>query len=211
MKKLIILILTVVSINSFSQQVIAYNDSTLALVTGNDTVQFAIAEIDMSGKVLINHRLKRVWSRLPKSNFINSNFTSTSTTPANVTGLSFSGKAGNVYRVELIADYQTVATTTGCIIGIGTNGSGNVRGFIKGSVSATAVATELSIPLRAFSGAGSSLTTTGVSAINTPHSIHLVAVIRCTADGVFGIRFGSEVEGSQAQLNAGSVLIIQEL
>jgi len=195
---------------AFSQNIIATSDSTVAVIKGNDTIQIPYSDYD-SYNVLNTHKMRLLRSKLPKSNFINSNFTSTSTTPSNVLPLSFNGKAGNVYRVELIADYQTAATTTGCIIGIGTNGSGNVRGFIKGSVSATAAATELSIPLRAFSGAGSSLTTTGVSAINTPHSIHLVAVIRCTADGVFGIRFGSEVEGSQAQLNAGSVLIIQEL
>ena len=213
MKKLIVLILIFLSLHVKAQQIIAYDDSTLAIVNGNDTTQFSFSfsESEKSIRLLLNHRFKRLRSQLPKSNFLPNNFTSTSTTPSNVLPLSFNGKAGNVYRVELIADYQTAATTTGCIIGIGTNGSGNVRGFIKGSVSATAVATELSIPLRAFSGAGSSLTTTGVSAINTPHSIHLVAVIRCTADGVFGIRFGSEVEGSQAQLNAGSVLIIQEL
>lgn len=213
MKKIIAIILVFMSLQVESQQIIAYDDSTLAMVTGNDTIQFSFSqtEAEQSTRLLIKHGFKRLRSKLPKSSFLSSNFTSTSTTPSNVLPLSFNGKAGNVYRVELIADYQTAATTTGCIIGIGTNGSGNVKGFIKSAVSANAAATELAIPLRSFSGAGSSLTTTGVSAINTPHSIHLVAVIRCTADGVFGIRFGSEVEGSQAQLNTGSVLIVQEL
>lgn len=214
MKKLIIAVLLVLSLQSVAQNDLFVRNDTAFAVRDGDTVVLAFNVSDDFGwreKIVIQRKFQRLSQQLPSVSVLNNNVTSTSATLTNVNDLSFSGKAGKIYRVELIADYQTAATTTGCIVGLATNGSGNVRGFIKGSVSASAVATELSIPLRAFSGAGSSLTTTGVSGINTPHSIHIVAVIRCTADGVFGVRFGSEVEGSQAQLNAGSVLIVQEL
>lgn len=214
MKKILLIALIFISVNCIAQNDLFIRNDTAFAVRDGDTVVLAFNVSDDFGwreKIVIQRKFQRIAKQLPSVSLLNNNYTSTSATPSNVNELSFNGKAGKIYRIELIADYQTAATTTGCIVGISTNGNGNVRGFIKGSVSATAVATELSIPLRSFSGAGSSLTTTGVSGINTPHSIHIVAVIRCTAGGVFGIRFGSEVEGSQAQLNAGSVLIVQEL
>jgi len=101
MKKLIVLILIFFSLHVKAQQIIAYDDSTLAIVNGNDTTQFSfsLSESEKSIRLLLNHRLKRLRSQLPKSNFLNNNFTSTSTTPSNVLPLSFNGKAGNVYRV----------------------------------------------------------------------------------------------------------------
>lgn len=141
-----------------------------------------------------------------------SNFSSTSTTPATVTGWSFAVTSGTRYRIEVIADYQTAATTTGGIIGISLTGAtGTVRGFARGSVSASAAATELAIPIRATSGTGSTLTTTGVSIINTPHFIHLLITFTCTASGTFNIVWGTEVNASAAQLNANSTLTYQPL
>lgn len=141
------------------------------------------------------------------------NFSSTSVTPATVTGWSFSVTSGKRYRVEVIADYQSAATTTGGIFGISLSGgaTGTVRGMARGSVSASAAATEQSIPIRATSGAGSTLTTTGVSAQNTPHFLYMVITFTCTASGTFNIVWGSEVAGSAAQINANSTLIYQPL
>lgn len=146
--------------------------------------------------------------------FINlaDNFSSTSTTPAAVTGWSFAVTSGSTYRIEVIASYQTAATTTGGIFGISlTNATGTVRGAARGTVSASAVATELAIPIRATSGAGSTLTTTGVSATNTPHAIGMLITFTCTGSGTFNIVWGTEVNASAAQLNANSSLIYQAL
>ena len=147
--------------------------------------------------------------------FINlaSNFSSTSTTPATVTGWSFSVTSGVTYRITVIADYQTAATTTGGIIGISLSGgaAGSVRGWATGTVVNTAAATELTIPIRATSGAGSTLTTTGVTAINSPHYIGLDITFTCTVSGTFNIVWGTEVNASAAQLNQNSSLIYQAL
>lgn len=146
--------------------------------------------------------------------FINlaSLFSSTSTTPAVVTGWSFAVTTGKTYRVTVIADYQTAATTTGGILGISlTTATGSVRGFAEGSVSQSAVATELKIPIRATSGTGSTLTTTGVSVINSPHYIGLDITFTCTNSGTFNIVWATEVATSAAQLNANSSLIYQAL
>ena len=139
-------------------------------------------------------------------------FSSTSVTPAAVTGWSFAVTSGVAYRVTVIGDYQTAATTTGGILGISlTTATGTVRGWAAGTVSNAAAATELKIPIRATSGAGSTLTTTGVSAQNSPHYIGLDIVFICTGTGTMNIVWGSEVAGSAAQLNQNSILIYQAL
>jgi len=147
--------------------------------------------------------------------FINlaNNFSSTSTTPAVVTGWSFAVTSGTTYRIEVIADYQTAATTTGGIFGISLTNSaaGTVRGSARGTVVNTAAATELVIPIRATSGAGSTLTTTGVTAANSPHAVSMIITFTCTVSGTFNIVWGTEVNASAAQLNQNSSLIYQAL
>lgn len=146
--------------------------------------------------------------------FINlaSLFSSTSTTPTTVTGWSFAVTNGVTYRITVIASYQTAATTTGGILGISlTTATGTVRGSARGSVVSTAAATELAIPIVATSGAGSTLTTTGVTAINSPHYIGMDITFTCTNTGTFNIVWGTEVNASAAQLNANSSLIYQAL
>ena len=59
--------------------------------------------------------------------------------------------------------------------------------------------------------AGSFITTTGVSAINTPHSLRLEVIYTCTASGTLSLQWGSEVAASAAQLNAGSALVVTRL
>lgn len=144
---------------------------------------------------------------------LSSAFSSIVITPANVTGWSFNVTTGKTYRIEVIADYQTAATTTGGILGIALSGgaTGSVRGYAAGAISQSAVATELAIPIRTTSGAGSSLTTTGVSVINSPHFFTMVITFTCTASGTFNVQWATEVAASAAQLNANSSLIYQVL
>lgn len=142
------------------------------------------------------------------------NFSSNTTTMANVTGWDFPVTIGKIYRIEVIGDYQSSqATTTGCKFGIALSGgaAGTVRGSARGSVSAAAAATELAIPIRATSGTGSFLQTSGVSAINTPHYVGMIITFTCTTSGTFNIQFGSEVAASETRLNLGSSLIYQML
>jgi hypothetical protein len=140
------------------------------------------------------------------------NFSSSSTTPAAVTGWSFSVTSGITYRITVIGAYQTAATTTGGILGISlTTATGTVRGYAMGTIVSTAAASDLIIPIVATSGTGSTLTTTGVTAINSPHYIGMDIIFTCTGTGTFNIVWGTEVNASAAQINAGSALIYQAL
>lgn len=147
---------------------------------------------------------------------LSSNFSSTNTTRAAVTGWSAAVTAGKTYKLQVYATYQTAATTTGGSLGVVlTTGVGNIHGSIRGSISAAAVATELAIPLRVINTvgttAGSFLTTTGVNAINTPHFIGLEAIFNCTTTGTLQITWGTEIAASAAQLNLGSTFLITQL
>lgn len=145
-----------------------------------------------------------------------SNFSSTSTTRANVTGMNFAVTAGKKYKITLIGDYQTAATTTGGSIGfILTSGTGNIKGFVTMAISQSIVATDLTTTIRAINAtnttAGSFTTSSGVSVINSPHYFYADLIFDCLTSGVFSLQWGSEVASSAAQMNAGSTMIIEVL
>jgi len=145
-----------------------------------------------------------------------SNQPSTVVALADLTDFSFNVENGKSYYIYMLGMYQTAATTTGIKIGVylSGGGAGTIGGAFSGTISAVAAATELKIPCRAIGVsnlAGSNITTTGVSAINTPHTIGLEAYFHCTSSGVFKFEMASEVAGSSAQFNSGSILMIQEI
>lgn len=144
------------------------------------------------------------------------NFSSTSTTRANVTGMSFSVTAGKKYLIKLIGHHQTATSTTGGSIGfVLTSGTGNIKGFITMAVSQSIIATDLTTTIRAINAnnttAGSFTTSTGVSAINSPHYFYGELLFDCLTSGVFQLQYGTEVASSTAQMNAGSCMIIETL
>lgn len=176
------------------------------LVSGANIKTINGNPITGSGNLNISGSVAPVFLNLANS------FSSTSTTLAPVTGWSFAVTSGVTYRVEVIADYQTAATTTGGTFGVSLTGAtGTVRGVARGSINAAAAATEVSIPIRATSGAGSTVTTTAVSATNTPHFLYMLVTFTCTGSGTFNIVWASEVAASAAQINANSSLIYQPL
>lgn len=141
---------------------------------------------------------------------------STSVTRANVTGMSFAVTAGKKYKIKLIGDYQTAATTTGGSIGfVLTSGTGTIKGFATMSISSSTVATDLTTTIRAINAnnttAGSFITSTGVSVINSPHYFNCELVFDCLTSGVFQVQFATEIAASASQMNAGSVMIIETL
>lgn len=143
-------------------------------------------------------------------------FPSTSVTRVNVTGMSFAVTAGKKYSISLIGDYQTGVTTTGGSIGfILTSGTGTIRGFVTMSISQATVATDLTTTIRAINAtnttAGSFIISTGVSVINSPHYLTGELIFDCLTSGVFQLQFASEVASTSAQLNAGTVMIIETL
>jgi hypothetical protein len=147
--------------------------------------------------------------------------TSSSTTRADVAGLSFAVTSGKNYRVKIIGTYQTVLTTTGGAIGLilSGGGAGTIAGFLEADVAvptattSTGVATGLRSGLRAISTTvvvGSFLITTGVNPINTSHYIGGEFVFKCTSSGTLQVQWGSEVSTSTAQLDAGCNMFVNE-
>lgn len=147
---------------------------------------------------------------------LTANFSSTSVTEAAVTGWSFAVTSGKTYRIEVIASYQTAATTTGGELGFfcSASGAGTIRGFAQADIVSTAAASGLKIPITAIGAAdaaGSFLISTGVTAINSPHSFYAVVTFTCSVSGTFNVGWATEVAASAAQLNANSSLIYQAL
>ncbi len=144
-----------------------------------------------------------------------SNFSSTSTTRANVTGMSFSITAGKRYKIELIGDYQTGAVATGGSVGfVLISGTGTIKGYSTMATSKATSATDLTTTIRAINAtnttAGSFITSTSVSAINAPHYTYANLIFTCTTGGVFQLQFASETT-TVAQLNAGTTMLITTL
>jgi len=145
-----------------------------------------------------------------------SNFSSTSTTRANVTGMSFAVTAGKKYLINILGDQQTAATATGGSIGfILSSGTGNIKGFVTMAIGQSAAATDQTITIRAINStnttAGSFITSTGVSTINSPHYFYGELIFECITSGVFQMQYATEVASSAAQINAGSTMIIETL
>ncbi len=140
---------------------------------------------------------------------------STSTTPADLSGMSFAMTNGKTYKVELIGSYQTAATTTGARICLKmSSGTATIQGTWRGAVSSLTVATELGKTINVINSsyvAADQFITTGVNAINTAHYIGANFLITATSTGTFQLGWGSEIASSSATLNAGFTMIIQEL
>lgn len=143
-------------------------------------------------------------------------FASTAAARANVTGMSFAVTTGKKYGIKLVGSYQTAALTTGGSIGfVLTSGTGTIVGFVAMAVSQATVATDLTTTIRAISSsntlAGSFITSTAVSVINSPHYFNGELIFDCLTTGVLQLQFATEVAASSAQINAGAVMIIEVL
>jgi hypothetical protein len=146
-----------------------------------------------------------------------SDFSSTSTIRADVTGMSFPVVAGKKYKISLIGDYQTGVTTTGGSIGfVLPSGTGTIKGFATMAVlTTTQTASDLTATIRAISNvntiAGSFITSSAVSPINSPHYFRANLIFDCITTGVFQLQYASEFASSASKMNAGSCLIVETL
>ncbi len=148
-----------------------------------------------------------------------SNATTTSTTITDVINpWSHTVVAGKTYRFRVIGLHQTAALTTGIRLSIlPTTAVGTVVGIAWGGLGQGSLATGLEAGLFAVATSttvwpvGSTLLTTGVGAINSPHHNGMDFLYTCTTSGTLAIQFASEVAASAAQMNVGSMLIVDEL
>ncbi len=122
--------------------------------------------------------------------------------------------ADKTYRVTIFATYQSVALTTGGRMNLlGAGGlAGTVAGMMWGGIAQAAAASTLEVPIWSFTnGTGAFLLTTAVAPINSPHVWGADFVFRCSTGGTLSLQWASEVATSAAQLNTGSVMMVEEI
>ncbi len=119
------------------------------------------------------------------------------TAMANVTGLSFTAVANTTYIVDLVATFQSAATTTGIGLALSIP-SGSVSGTVRHPITIT---TDNSTS-QVVSGATISATT-GVkaAAANTPMEGRYIVAIGATG-GAVQLQFASEVAASAVTMKA---------
>ncbi len=146
-----------------------------------------------------------------------SNSTVTPTTISNAAGANpwtHTMVANKTYRVTIFGTYQSAALTTGGRMNLlGAGGlAGSVAGMMWGGIQQAAAATTLEVPIWSFAnGTGAFLLTTAVAPINSPHVWGADFVFRCTTGGTLSLQWASEVAASAAQLNIGSVMMVEEI
>lgn len=126
---------------------------------------------------------------------------STDSTFKDVSSLAFDVNAGKTYDIDFIGFYQSNLATMGCKIGVRlSSGTGNIIGFLAGSVSSGTVSTELKAPIRFISSdanqAGASIITSAVSTININHYLEGKLSFTCSTSGRFILTFGNETTGT---------------
>ena len=122
--------------------------------------------------------------------------------------------AGKTYRFGIYGLYQTIGLATGARLNLlGAGGlAGTVAGWMRGAIAQATGATNLEATIYSFANAaGSFLLTTAVNPINAPHMMAAEFTFACTTGGTLALQFASEVAASTAQLNAGSVMVVEEL
>jgi len=119
------------------------------------------------------------------------------TTPAAVTGLSFTATANTTYLVEVFGTFQSAATTTGIALALDIP-SGTVSGQVIHPSSATALTGTEQIADNATSGA-----TTGVraAATNVPILASFIVAVGATG-GPVQLQFRSEIAASAVTMKA---------
>ena len=125
--------------------------------------------------------------------------------------------AGVTYHIRIIGGISSQALTTGASIGFVLTGgaSGLINGFLTIGISALASSSALTIPITTINTlntqAGSFLTSTGVSAVNTPHNVESSLIFVCSSSGQFEMQFASEVANSVASLERFTTIIVDQL
>jgi Phage tail repeat like len=127
-----------------------------------------------------------------------SNSTVSTTTYANVTGMSFSATANTTYIVEVFGAYQTAATTTGIALALDVPTGATVIGQVIVNTSATAM-----VGMEQVADATATGVSTGVRAANTntPIRAKWIVAVAGTA-GTIQLMQRSEVAASNTVLQA---------
>lgn len=129
---------------------------------------------------------------------LGSNSTVSTTTFANVSGMSFSALANTKYLITVNGAYQTAATTTGISLSLSLPTGSTIVGQNIVSTSATALGGTEQIATATTTGA-----TTGVRAINTNTPIHSFWIVSVGGTaGTIQLMQRSEIAASNTVLQA---------
>ena len=138
---------------------------------------------------------------------------STSTTLANITGLTATLAANTTYRVDCFVTFQSAATTTGMNFGF-TSPTGTVCMLeVVVPITNTAAASQLRtiFPNNSSTNTGNVLGT-GVSTINSNHTARFSGIIKVgSTGGTFAAQYATEVSASAITIPAGSTMVIQQI
>lgn len=139
--------------------------------------------------------------------YLSSVVSQTTTTYADVTGMTFSVAANTNYEVSCSIIYQTAATTTG--IGISLNGPASPT-LIAGQFISNSTATALNgRSFNAYNGTGK---TTGVTTANAnTYGLFSASFRNGATAGTLALRYASEVAGSSVSIRPGSYCRVTEL
>ncbi len=118
---------------------------------------------------------------------VDANESTNSTSPSDVTGLTFTVENGSSYQIDLKVSYSCSATNQG--IGIGVRHPGGDADGVFRVFGVSAAATEAIERLREQSANTDELTTAAtVSSAGAPLVMEATIFYTCTADGTFAIR-----------------------
>lgn len=135
--------------------------------------------------------------------------TGSSSTFTNVPELQQICTAGRTYRIEGTLLYRTAATGTGIALSMGTpdTAAGTLSCVVRTTVAADGTAAGFE---GAVTSLGDAVVASGVQAANTPYIAKIEGIFICTTSGTLLPQFRSRVNGSQATLLAGSVMLYRE-
>jgi hypothetical protein len=137
---------------------------------------------------------------------LGSDVATTSTTIANVTGLSFNVIAGNTYKFRFFIAYTSAATTTGSRWSINGPAATFLYYFSNYSLTATAMTNNQGLSgynLPAAANASSAATGSNIAIIE--------GIIRPSANGTLIARFASEVSGNAITAKTGSLVEYRQI
>lgn len=145
---------------------------------------------------------------LPKKAVGSTQITNSTTTPANVDGIAFSVVSGRTYKLEIIGQYQTSATTTG--INFSFSGPAVSIASWNARVRQAANGTD-SFWEAGIADSLTSASSASVVAANTDYPFFITGMFRFSADGTLQLRFASEVASSNAIVQIGTIGLLTDL
>lgn len=130
---------------------------------------------------------------------LQSDVSNSTTSSADVTGLSFPVASGRTYKFRFVAEVASAATTTG--VGLGVNGPTvtriTYRSHIPTTASTDTIAHVTGTTLDSYTASTDVASTTGNLCL-------LEGIVTPSADGTMILRFKSEVGASAVTVKAGS-------